>query len=199
MISLTKAAADWICVHIKTCYDSRSHFFTFLNTVNISRHRYNNQHWRLEMSGRRRGESDNDSLTILRVSYTARTRQGATIEGNTRESSKIAYVVTITACPRSQQNRTGPERPNFLVEDSAAVLQYSIHRNYRRGDGSGRYDYQMYAIYHPQAIACALPLADLGYTLLQRDTPVKVKDIRGQYLRENIEKGGCCGEKELLP
>lgn len=180
-------------------------FVTFLTTVNISHHRYNYQHRRLELNGRRDGESDDHNLMILRDSYTAKNwgthkpiSQGATIEVNTRKSSKIAYAVTITACPGSQQNRTEPERPNFFVEDSAAVLQYSIHRNSRRGHGSGRYDYQMYAIYHPQAAACALPLADLGYTLLQRDTPVKVKDIRSQYLRENIEKGGCCGEKELI-
>jgi hypothetical protein len=56
----------------------------------------------------------------------------------------------------------------------------------------------MYAIVHPEAMSCGAALADVGYTLLERPTLVAVKDIRGDYLRENIEKSGCCGEKELI-
>ena len=56
----------------------------------------------------------------------------------------------------------------------------------------------MYAIYHPDGYTCAEPLKDLGYTLVKRQTPVAVKDIQGTFLREHIEKNGCCGEKELV-
>jgi len=56
----------------------------------------------------------------------------------------------------------------------------------------------MYAIYHPDGEACALTLKDLGYELIQRETPVSVKDIEGKFLREKIESNGCCGEKELV-
>ena len=45
---------------------------------------------------------------------------------------------------------------------------------------------------------CALTLKDLGYELVKRETPVAVKDIEGKWLREKIEKNGCCGEKELV-
>ena len=50
----------------------------------------------------------------------------------------------------------------------------------------------------PHAEVCALPLKELGYTLLKRDTPVAVADIEGEFLRSKIEMNGCCGEKELI-
>jgi hypothetical protein len=98
----------------------------------------------------------------------------------------IGYAVTITGCGSDP------------ITEGAAVLQRSIHLASRHGPLGGRYDYKLYAIYHTDGEACALPLADLGYELLQRDTPVLVADIQGEYLRENIEKNGCCGEKELI-
>jgi hypothetical protein len=66
------------------------------------------------------------------------------------------------------------------------------------GNLGGRYNYQIYAIYHPDGEQCAAPLKDLGYILVKRETPVAVKDIEGEFLRNNIEKNGCCGEKELV-
>jgi hypothetical protein len=98
----------------------------------------------------------------------------------------IAYAVTITGCGSDP------------VSEGAAVLKHAIHLVSSQGNKGGRYNYKMYAIYHPDGEACALPLQDLGYTLLKRDTPVAVKDIQGDYLREKIEKNGCCGEKELV-
>ena len=63
---------------------------------------------------------------------------------------------------------------------------------------SGRYDYKMYAIHHPNATKCAKALEDLGYELIERPTPVRVDEIEGDYLRERIESNGCCGSKELI-
>lgn len=94
----------------------------------------------------------------------------------------IGYAVTVTGCGSDP------------ITEGAAVLEHSIHL----ASVNGRYDYQMYAIYHPDGAACAAPLADLGYKLLERETPVQVKDIEGDFLRQNIEKNGCCGEKELV-
>jgi hypothetical protein len=68
--------------------------------------------------------------------------------------------------------------------DGAAVLKHSIHLSSIHG--SGRYDYKMYAIVHPEAMSCAAPLADIGYTLLTRDTPVAVEEIQGEFLRGRI-------------
>jgi hypothetical protein len=87
--------------------------------------------------------------------------------------------------------------------EGAAVLKHSIHQNsirntYSNGTSRSRYDYQLYAFYHPEARACAHVLQELGYAVQERDTPVNVKDIRGDFLRERIEKNGCCGERELI-
>jgi hypothetical protein len=107
-------------------------------------------------------------------------------------TTKIGFAVTITNCGTV----TG-DMP-FPISEGAAVLSYSIRRASIHGNQGGRYDYELYAIYHPEAEACAETLRDLGYTLLKRDTPVAVADIEGDFLREKIAKNGCCGEKELI-
>mmetsp|Transcript_3145 Transcript_3145/g.7377 ORF Transcript_3145/g.7377 Transcript_3145/m.7377 type:complete len:342 (+) Transcript_3145:275-1300(+) len=104
----------------------------------------------------------------------------------------IGWVVTITGCG-------GPS--DTIITDGAAVLKHSIHLTSihgSSGNNNGKYDYQMYAIYHPEGEACALPLKDLGYELIRRETPVAVQDIKGKFLRKKIESNGCCGEKELI-
>ena len=98
----------------------------------------------------------------------------------------VAYAVSLTGCGSDP------------LTEGAAVLKHSIHRSSIKGQLGGRYNYKMYAIYHPKAVACAKTLEALGYELLERDTFVKVEDIQGEYLRKNIEKNGCCGEKEFI-
>jgi hypothetical protein len=98
----------------------------------------------------------------------------------------IGFAVTITGCGSDP------------ITEGAAVLKHAIHLASVHGNLGGRYDYKMYAIYHPDGYSCAAALEDLGFTLLKRETPVAVKDIQGEFLRENIVKNGCCGEKELV-
>lgn len=86
----------------------------------------------------------------------------------------IGWVVTITSC--------GPD----AIMDGAAVLKHSIHQTSIHGDQGGKYDYNMYAIYHPDGEDCALMLQELGYELIRRDIPVAVKDIEGEFLRKKI-------------
>jgi hypothetical protein len=95
----------------------------------------------------------------------------------------IGYAVSVTGCGSDP------------LSEGAAVLKHSIHLAHAQ---SGKYSYQIYALYHPHAAACVSDLADLGYALLERTTPVAVADIRGEFLRTHIEKNGCCGEKELI-
>jgi hypothetical protein len=111
--------------------------------------------------------------------------------GDNSNTAKIGYAVTITNCG------TDGDMP-FPITEGAAVLSYSIRRASIHGNQGGRYDYELYAIYHPDAEPCAETLRDLGYTLLKRDTPVQVSEIQGDFLREKIAKNGCCGEKELI-
>lgn len=98
----------------------------------------------------------------------------------------IGFAVTITGCGSDP------------ITEGAAVLKHSVHLASVHGNTGGRYDYKMYAIYHPDGKSCALPLKDLGYEMIERETPVAVQDIKGDFLRQNIEKNGCCGEKELV-
>lgn len=99
----------------------------------------------------------------------------------------VGYAVSITGCGSDP------------ITEGAAVLKHSIHlASVQNQQGSGRYGYQMYAIVHPEAESCAMPLRDLGYKILKCETPVAVADIKGKFLRERIEKNGCCGEKELI-
>lgn len=98
----------------------------------------------------------------------------------------IGYAVSITGCGDDP------------ITEGAAVLAYSIHRASKYGRLNGKYGYQLFAIYHPDAEVCAKPLEKLGYKLLKRDTPVAVSDIQGEFLRSKIESNGCCGEKELI-
>jgi hypothetical protein len=93
----------------------------------------------------------------------------------------VGVAVTITGCAA-----------DFPV-DGAAVLRYSLLRH-----ASNRYQYRFYAIYHPLARNCVEPLSDVGYVLLERDTPVNVSAIEGDYLRRRMPKSGTLAELCML-
>jgi hypothetical protein len=108
---------------------------------------------------------------------------------NSGESPKavVAYAVSLTGCGSD------------LLTDGAAVLKHAVHlSSIHNTDSGSRYSYKMYAIVHPSALPCAKQLFDAGYTVLERETPVDVADIQGAYLKEHVEKNGCCGEKEFI-
>ena len=99
----------------------------------------------------------------------------------------VAYAVSLTGCGSG------------LLTDGAAVLKHSIHLSSIHNKESGSlYSYKMYAIVHPSALSCSNQLSDAGYLILERDTPVPVSEIKGDYLRENVVNNGCCGEKEFI-
>jgi hypothetical protein len=116
----------------------------------------------------------------------AAVRGGSQQTTSDSSTATVAYAVSVTGCGSDP------------ITEGGAVLRHSIHRASSRGTLGGRYDYALFAIYHPEAEACSLPLADLGFTLLRRDTPVSVDEIQGHYLRNKIQSNGCCGEKELI-
>jgi hypothetical protein len=88
----------------------------------------------------------------------------------------VGVAITITGCFAS-----------FV--DGAAVLRYSLLRH-----STEKYRYQFYAIYHPDARPCVQGLSDVGYHLLERETPVNISAIEGEELRGRIAKSGMCGE-----
>ena len=109
----------------------------------------------------------------------------------------IGYAVSITSCSDDQ-----------ALLDAAAVLKHSIHMNsiqtpmessLNPTEAQSKYNYEMVAIIHPDAIDCiASDLDGLGYHIYKQDIPVPVKDIKGNYLREKVSQNGCCGEKEFI-
>jgi hypothetical protein len=137
-------------------------------------------------------ENSNDSLHIENSQEASEKEPQIAVTTSSSNTTKIGFAVTITNC-----GTTTGDMP-FPISEGAAVLSYSIRRASIHGNQGGRYDYELYAIYHPDAEECAETLRDLGYTLLKRDTPVQVNEIQGDFLREKIAKNGCCGERELI-
>jgi hypothetical protein len=82
------------------------------------------------------------------------------------------------------------------MNDAALVLRHSIHQNSIRNNRNkdddsqtvSKYDYKMYAIVHTNAVSCSQGLADAGFELVVRDTPVREQDIQSTYLRKYIRK-----------
>lgn len=99
----------------------------------------------------------------------------------------IAYLTSVTACP--------PEKRRSFI-DAAGVLKHSIHLV----TSESRYDYKMYAFVHPNALDCQVDLEQIGYTVLVRNTPVQIEEIRNEKYRQRLmnPKAGCCQEKEFL-
>ena len=105
--------------------------------------------------------------------------QSEHMPSSTNDTETIGWAVTITGCGSDP------------ITEGAAVLKHAVHLTSIHGNLGGRYDYKMYAIYHPDGEACALTLKDFGYQLIQRETPVAVKDIEGKFLREKIVSLQC--------
>jgi hypothetical protein len=137
--------------------------------------------------------STKDGSMLLRASSTSSSASNKS-KLKTKENASqkkaglatVAFAVSITGCGADP------------ITEGAAILRHAIHRASVHGPLGGRYDYELFAIYHPQAKECATPLQQLGWNLLERPVFVNVTDIRGDFLRERITKNGCCGEKELI-
>jgi len=56
----------------------------------------------------------------------------------------------------------------------------------------------MYAIVHTEAAECSHVLADAGFEIVMKDSPVAKKDIEGEFLRKHIHREWCCGEAEFI-
>jgi alpha-N-acetylglucosamine transferase len=102
----------------------------------------------------------------------------------TTTKTKIAYAVSLTSC-NFRKERT------FL--DAAVVLRQSIEAASR----SSKYDYNVIAFIHPDAVDCALVMSKLGYEVKMRDTPFIVSQISNPDLVD-AQGASCCGFKEYL-
>jgi hypothetical protein len=101
----------------------------------------------------------------------------------TEEIVSIAVATTITGCSRK------------FPMDGAAILQYSL---LNATSSASRYRYHFYAIYHPDATECVQSLAALGYTLLERQEPVRVSEIQNEHYRTVLPTSGASNLDRVL-
>jgi hypothetical protein len=77
-------------------------------------------------------------------------------------------------------------------------LGHSIHIHSIRFNNASLYDYALYAFVHIDAIECAEPLKQLGYTVqIMPQLPFDLDRVHSK-LRLAMEQKGCCGPKEFL-
>lgn len=110
----------------------------------------------------------------------------------TKEPIKIAYAISLIKCGDFQSSAEG-------MSDAAIVLRHSIHLNSIRNPNSGsKYDYQMYAIVHEKATACAKQLEQAGFSIIVVPPPLQPTDVASPILRKNMHKEWCCGHDEFI-
>ena len=131
-----------------------------------------------------------DSHKLISTSGSTAKQQQSKLQS---DKPTIAYTVTLTGCGKNDKRYSAADAMG-LINQGAAVLAHSVHLAHV----DSKYNYQMYALVHPMAKECSLNLPNLGYTVLVRNTPFDKTDIRQQFLRENIDKASCCGEKEFV-
>lgn len=93
---------------------------------------------------------------------------------------RLAYAITIT--------KDGP----FL--DGAAILAYSIVQSSKFSN----YVNSLVAFVHPNVTKSREGLKKLGYHVIEVPIPINVSAIKFEFLREKINKNGCCGASELI-
>ncbi len=93
---------------------------------------------------------------------------------------RLAFIITITK--------------DGFFQDGAAVLAYSIMKNVK----SALYDISFIAFVHPNVTSSRVGLRRLGFHVVEVPTPVNTSAIRFDFLREKIDKNGCCGAAELI-
>ncbi len=94
--------------------------------------------------------------------------------------ARIAFAITITK--------------DGFFQDGAAVLAYSIMKNVK----SDLYDISFIAFVHPSVISSRVGLTRLGFHVLEVPTPLNTSAIKFEFLREKMDKNGCCGAAELI-
>ena len=115
-----------------------------------------------------------------------------------RRRLTVAFAVTIT--------QDGP------YVDGAAVLAHAVMRGWTAGANGtaipsaataagaepSELDYELVAIVGRNVSASRLPLAFLGYRIIERPLPVELSEISPGFLRDRVAASGCCGADELL-
>jgi hypothetical protein len=116
----------------------------------------------------------------LRADYRPMEYFNRHIEVETPDRKRIAYAITITK--------------DGFFQDGAAVLAYSIMKYAQ----NSTYDISLIAFVHPNVTTSRTGLRRLGFHVIEVPTPVNTSAIRFPFLRDHIDKNGCCGAAELI-
>lgn len=93
---------------------------------------------------------------------------------------RYAFAITIT-------------KDGFFL-DGAAVLAYSIMKY----SYLANYSISFVAFVHPNVSIARPGLTKLGFHVIEVPIPVNRTAIQFEFLREKIDKNGCCGSSELI-
>ena len=117
-------------------------------------------------------------------------QQAFTVNNNTTTKTKttVAYAITVTNFAGLTNN---PEPRKGMILDRAAVLHQSIKLAMNT---SSRYDYDIHAFVHPEAVEVVPWLKRLGYHVHIKETPFNITDIQNPDLIV-AQNNGCCQER----
>lgn len=120
----------------------------------------------------------NQALHLRHEQSNAHLKTWDTILPPTRK--RLAYAITITK--------------DGFFQDGAAVLAYSIMKYAQ----NSTYDISLIAFVHPNVTTSRVGLRRLGFHVIEVPTPVNTSAIKFPFLRDHIDKNGCCGAAELI-
>ncbi|GMI17337.1 hypothetical protein TrLO_g12475 [Triparma laevis f. longispina] len=105
--------------------------------------------------------------------------------------STVTYTISLTSCSSSPTLKHDSSLIGLI--DGSLILRHSILTHSPTPPN-------FIAFIHTTAkdTPCHLELERGGWECKVVDTPLKVSDIKTDNIRRNIEKNGCCGDKELI-
>ena len=124
--------------------------------------------------------TDISKTKLIRYNNDLQIQQTHKIVENKNSLKRIAFAITIT------------KDGNFL--DGAAVLAYSLIKIFQKEP----FEYSLIAFVHPTVSKSRPLLEKLGFHVIEATTPINVSAITHDWLRQKINKNGCCGASELI-
>lgn len=121
-----------------------------------------------------------DSKILLRKEIQLPPPSPVVYQYPTVKRKRYAYAITITK--------------DGFFQDGAAVLAYSIMKY----SWNASYDISFVAFVHPNVTTSRPGLEKLGFHVIEVPIPINRTAIQFEFLREKIEKNGCCGSSELI-
>jgi hypothetical protein len=109
---------------------------------------------------------------------------GSSSKKKPASGARAAVVITVTKDP-------DPGKRGYI--DGAGVLAHSVRRVM-----SAKWPTDMVAIVMPAVTKSRKALEYFGYRVVEADVKVKSSEIKGEELRNTIDKSGCCGMDELI-